>query len=65
MTDTQHLPSDVDRARSKEPNFSQQPSQAPEALIDWSHFRALPPHKESRRKRYVRARRRGLWKDRE
>lgn len=64
MTDTQHLSSNVDRAEAKEAVLSRQPAREFEARIDWSHLGVLPPHKEWRRNRYVRARRRGLWKDR-
>ncbi len=32
--------------------------------LDWSHFGVLPPHKEARRKRFLRAGRSGSWKER-
>jgi hypothetical protein len=34
-----------------------------EGRIDWSHLGVLPPHKQERRQRYLRARRRGLWQE--
>jgi hypothetical protein len=41
------------------PPFAREPG----GNFDGSHFGVLPPHKPSRRNRYVRARRRGLWKE--
>ena len=62
MSDFQPQAHDADRPGPEGPALSKRTIPDAQERIDWSHLGVLPAHKESRRKRYMRARRRGLGK---
>jgi hypothetical protein len=63
MTDMQYLSRSVDGAQAQYTDVVRPSAPRPQAPVDRSLLADLPPHKEWRRNRYLRARRRGLWKE--
>ena len=55
--------SEMSRPETKPATLPPPSAREPGGNFDGSEFGVLPPHKQSRRNRYVRARRRGLWKE--